>query len=209
MSNSNLIRWSGLSALIGGGLLIIYDILDFALFSGVPDSQAMTSGVWFIVQVVGLIGLILLALGLVGLYVRQAEQSRSLGLIAFLTAFAGTMMLFGLQWGEPFLGPMIAKEAPALLSVEPTGVIAAGAIITIALVAIGYFLFGLASLQAHVLPRGAAVLLMIGAVLAFILFFADLPFGASVIGLAMVWMGYSQWSYSSGGERVLTTKAAT
>jgi hypothetical protein len=34
MSSSNLIRWSGLAALVGGVLVVVYDVLDAALFPG-------------------------------------------------------------------------------------------------------------------------------------------------------------------------------
>ena len=156
MSSSNLIRWSGLSALVGGALMIASDVINAVLFPGEQGSQVMLSSTWFIVQILGLVALVLITLGLVGLYACQAQQAGSLGLIAFVIAFAGMLMVFGLLWGEPFLGPLVAEQAPGLLSAEPSGALAVGSILSFVLFALGWLLLGLASLRAGTLPRGAA-----------------------------------------------------
>ncbi len=194
MSSSNLIRWSGLSALVGGALIIASDVINAVLFPGEQTSQVMLSSTWFTVQILGLVGLALITLGLVGMYACQAQQAGSLGLIAFVIAFAGMLMVFGLSWGEPFLGPLVAEQAPGLLSAEPSGALAVGSILSIALFALGWLLFGLASLRAGMLPRGAAMLLIVGALLFFVLTSLDLPLYSVVQGAALIWMGYALWS---------------
>ena len=194
MSSSNLIRWSGLSALVGGALMIASDVINAVLFPGEQGSQVMLSSTWFIVQILGLVALVLITLGLVGLYVCQAQQAGSLGLIAFVIAFAGLLMVFGLSWGEPFLGPLVAEQAPGLLSAEPSGALAVGSILSLVLFALGWLLFGLASLRAGMLPRGAAVLLIVGALISFVLTSLDLPLWSVVLGAALIWMGYALWS---------------
>lgn len=200
MSSSNLIRWSGLAALLGGVLLVAFDVLNAIFFPGGHGGEMMATNAWIILQVVGLVGLVLITLGLVGLYARQAEQAGSLGLVAFIVTFSGMMMLFGLLWGEPFLGPMLAEEAPEVLELEPSGPLVAGFIVTLLLVALGWLLFGWASLRAGVLPRGAAVLLLVGALLFFVLTVLELPLWTTVLGLAMAWMGVTLWS--GGAERI-------
>jgi hypothetical protein len=194
MSSSNLIRWSGLSALVGGALMIASDVINAVLFPGEQGSQVMLSSTWFIVQILGLVGLALITLGLVGLYAYQAQQAGTLGLIAFAITFAGMLMVFGLLWGEPFLGPLVAEQAPGLLSAEPSGALAVGSILSLVLFALGWLLFGLASLRAGTLPRGAAVLLIVGALLSFVLTSLDLPLWSVVLGAAVIWMGYALWS---------------
>lgn len=194
MSSSNLIRWGGLAALVGGALLAVSDILNAALFPGEPGSEVMATSSWFLVQILGLVALLLIALGLVALYARQAEQAGTLGLIAFVMDFSGTVMMFGLLWGEPFLGPMLAEEAPEVLNIEPTGTLVAGVMLALVLFALGWLLFGLVSLRAGVLPRGAAALMMVGAVLFFILALLELPLGSLVLDAAVAWMGYALWS---------------
>jgi hypothetical protein len=206
MTSSNLIRWSGLSALVGGALAVAFDVINAVLFPGEQGSQVMLTSSWFIVQILGLVALALITLGLVGLYVCQAQRAGTLGLIAFVIAFAGMLMVFGLSWGEPFLGPLVAEQAPGLLSMEPSGALAVGSILSIALFALGWLLFGLASLRARVLPRGAAVLVIVGSLLSFILTSLDLPLWSVVLGAALVWMGYALWSGTS--EPALVAEAA-
>lgn len=206
MSSSNLIRWSGLSALVGGALLIVSDVINAVLFPGEPGSQVMLTGPWFIIQILGLVALALITLGLVGMYACQAQQAGTLGLVAFVMTFSGMLMVFGLSWGEPFLGPLVAEQAPGLLSAEPSGGLAVGSILSIVLFALGWLLLGLASLRARTLPRGAAALLIIGALLSFVLTSLNLPLWSVVLGAALIWIGYALWS--GAGEHALVAEVA-
>jgi hypothetical protein len=207
MVSSNLLRWSGLAALVGGVLYAVLSILEFLLFGGRSDSTVVASSAWLIVEVAYILAATLLVLGLVGLYVLQAKRAGWLGLIAFLVALTGTVMLAGTDWSAAFFGPWVAEAAPDLLAAEPAGAMAAGIILTLVLFALGWFLFGLASLQAGVLPRGSALLLIVGAVLALVLAFLDLPFEAVVMGAAVAWMGYALWSRNAD-ESSLIAEAA-
>jgi hypothetical protein len=109
-------------------------------------------------------------------------------------AFSGTLMAFGLLWGEPFLGPGLAESAPEALEVEPTGVLVAGLLLTFVIFTLGWFLFGLATIRANLLPRAAAVLLMVGAVLFLLLSLLELPLWSIVLSIAIAWLGYALWS---------------
>ncbi len=208
MSSSDLIRWSGLAALIGGVLIILSDGLNLVLFPGEESAQMMAASSWFIVQMLSLLGLMFIAIGLPGLYAHQAEEAGTLGLISFVVAFSGMLMTFGLLWGEPFLGPYMAEVAPNVLQAEPSGVLLIGVILALVLFAAGWLLFGMASLRAKVLPRGAAILLIVGAALFFVLQFLDLPFWSLLLGVALVWIGYALWS-SSAAELTPSAEVAT
>jgi hypothetical protein len=194
MSSSNLIRWSGLAALVGGVLIFISDVLNAVLFPSEPGSAIMLTSIWFIVQLLGLLALVFIGLGLVGLYTCQAQRAGILGLISFVITFSGILMVFGLLWGESFLGQLVAEQAPGLLGAEPSGVLAVGSILSIVLFVLGWFLFGLASLRAKVLPRGATFLMILGALLFFVLSSLDLPLWSLVLAAALTWMGYALWS---------------
>jgi len=207
MSSSNLIRWSGLAALVGSVLLVVLDVAEFVLIGGQPESVAAATSALIIVRVSFIVAIALITLGLVGLYTRQAEQAGSLGLIAFLVAFIGTVMVAGVQWGAAFIGPWLAEVAPELLDTEPSGVLTAGFMLSFALLALGWLLFGLASLRASVLPRGAAVLLMVGAALFFIILLLELPGSTLVFGVALAWMGYALWT--GAGETTVQPRPAT
>jgi hypothetical protein len=207
MSSSNLIRWSGLAAVVGAVLLIVLDVAEFILISGQPESAVAGTSALIIVRVFYMVSLTLMLLGLVGLYARQVEQSGSLGLIAFLVAIFGIVMTAGAQWGAAFLGPWLAEVAPAILDAEPTGLFVAGFILTFLLFALGWLLFGLASLQAKVLPRGASILMIVGAALFFVMLFLELPGSTVVFGVALAWLGYALWS--GAGETAAEPQPAT
>jgi hypothetical protein len=194
MSSSNLMRWSGLAALVGGVLFAVPDVAESLLFTNQSYGEAAATSAWTIVQVAYIGAAVLFTMGLVGLYVRQAEQAGTLGLVAFLVAFIGGVMGSGSAWSEAFLGAWLADAAPELLDADPSGALAAGLLLTFGLLALGWLLFGLASLRAGVLPRGAALLLMIGAVLYPVGGFLELPFAGVVFGAAVAWMGYALWS---------------
>lgn len=195
MSSSNLMRWSGLAALVGGGLLVVVDVVWGLLFPGSPEGAEMASSGWIILNMLELLLLVLISLGLVGIYVCQAEQAGVLGLIGFLVFFLGTAMMSGALWSLAFILPWLAVAAPPeLLNAEPSGVVIVGFLLTLIFFGLGGLLFGLASLRAGVLPRGAVVLLMVGAVLGAMFDILDLPFSAVVFAAAVAWMGYSLWS---------------
>jgi hypothetical protein len=111
---------------------------------------------------------VLLLIGLVGLYARQSEAAGPLGLAGFLVAFLGTALNMGFFWAILFLTPILAVEAPVLLDEGPTP----GFFFTLITFTVGWMLFGVATLRARVYPRIAAIVLIIGAVLAIL----PLPF---------------------------------
>lgn len=206
MSSSNLIHWSGVAAFIGGVLFILLDILETLLFGSLPYSEAATMGSWIIVQGAFILATVLIGLSLVGLYAHQAQEAGTLGLVAFVVAFFGEMMAAGSTWSETFFGAWLARAAPDLLDADPTGALAAGVVLSYLLFALGWLLFGLASLRARVLPRGAGVMLIIGAILFPVLGALSLPLAGLVFGLAVAWMGLALWS--GAGEPAMLADAA-
>lgn len=190
MTSSNLIRWSGLAAILGGALLLISDLLSLTVVSG-DLAKAATTGVYLVDNGVRLLGGMLLLVGLVGLYTRQAEASGTLGLIGFLAAFAGTSLMMGAFWTNTFVPPALALEAPEFLATRPAGTLGFGFTLSFMLAPVGWLLFGAATFRARVYPRAASVLLMAGAALTFI----PLPaVGGVVFSLAIAWLGYTLFS---------------
>jgi hypothetical protein len=176
-----------------------------------PESAAAATDTWIILDMFMLVAITLIFLGLVGLYARQAEHAGIFGLLAFVAALSGTAMLFGFVWTGSFILPFVARAAPEVVDpgfvdADPSGTLLLGVILTFGLFVIGWVLFGLSSLRARVLPRGASVLLMIGAVFFFILFMLVLPGATVLFSAALAWMGYALWS--GAGELALTARAA-
>ena len=181
MQSSNLIRWGGLAALVSAVVSIVGDILR--LFVDVESAAAATGISYALVFGLYLLGGVLLLLGLVGLYASQSEAAGVLGLVGFLVAFAGTALLVGALWFELFITPALATEAPELAEAE-LGL--AGFILVLLTGALGWVLFGAATLRARVYPRGVAGLLIIGGLVAF----APVPLAGIVFSGAIAWMGF-------------------
>jgi hypothetical protein len=181
VQSSKLFRWGGLAALVSAAVSIMGDILR--LFVDVESAESAIGTSYALVFWLYLIGAVLLLLGLVGLYVSQSEAAGVLGLVGFLVAFAGTALLSGALWFELFITPALAVESPELAEAE-LGL--AGFILSFLLVIVGWLLFGAATLRAHVYPRWAAVLLIVGAIVSF----APVPLAGTVLSVAVAWLGF-------------------
>ena len=151
-------------------------------FFGYDFSTTATTGVYVLYSVLIMITGVLLPLGLVGLYARQSEASGPLGLVGFVVAFAGTVLVAGFFWTSAFIAPVLAVEAPELLAVRSLP----GFFRSFIVFGLGWVLFGVATLRAGVYPRSAAVLLIVDALLTVI----RLPLTSVVLGAAVAWMGW-------------------
>jgi hypothetical protein len=193
MSSSNLIRWSGLAAMVAGALWVVGDLLNLTvLFSPEPFSEEAQTGSYVFRQALFLLGVMLLLVGLVGLYARQSQPAGALGFVGFLVAFAGTVLVAGFLWASIFIAPVLATEAPELLDAgPPPGLFLAG--ITCG---VGWLLFGIAALRARVYPRWATILLIVGAVL----FVLPLPLTAIVLSVAVAWLGFHLFTGREAAE---------
>ncbi|MCA1738286.1 MAG: hypothetical protein LC740_05485 [Actinobacteria bacterium] len=140
MSSTNLLRLGGLATVLGAVLLVISGLLQLVLnlFFASPGAVSEVALTASSIQLeLALLGQPLVALGLVGLYVRQSEDTGIFGLIGFLVTFLG----------------LITVSALGVEGVEGVAPLAN----------LGWALFGVASLRARVYPRLAAILLIVGA----------------------------------------------
>jgi len=184
MSSSTIIRLGELAAVVAGVLLVIAELMYLIVgFEGSAESFTNASG--FIQNVLFLLGGVLLAGGLVSLY--AGRSGGALGSVAFLVAFVGTVLVAGVSWGTTFIVPALAREVPELVEAGPPGLVMFGEVLSFGLFSLGWLLFGVAVLRTRTYPRAAAVLLMVGSVLAFFPF----PFTVIPFGLAVAWMGLS------------------
>ncbi len=186
MPSLDLIRWGGPAAIAGGALFVIAELLDLYNFSGAAAegefSEVAATASWTAEALLFLLGEVLLLFGLFGLYARQSEAAGALGLAGFLVAFLGTALSAGISYGDAFILPYLAVEAPEVVDAGPP----LGVILSFGVFTVGWVLFGLATLRARVYPRVAAVLLMVGAVLAFF----PLSLSTVVFGVAIAWLGF-------------------
>ena len=183
MSSSDLFRSSGLAAMIGGVLFVVAELLTLPTLNVETFSETATTVSFAIQQLANLLGAVFVLLGLCGLYVRQSEAAGALGLIGFLVAFLGTVLIGGLFWASAFIGPALATEAPEFLDVGPPP----GFFLTLITFGVGWLLFGIATLLARVYPRIPTILLMIGAAITVL----PLPFTGIVFAIAVAWLGFA------------------
>ncbi len=196
MSRTRLLQWSGLSGVVSGVLLILLDVAFFVFFDDQPERVAAATTTWLILLDLSIIATYLALLGLIGLYARQAEQAGRFGLAAFVIASFGTVMNVGFNWGGGFIIPALTSAAPEFLdqvAEAPPGIVAAGFISTFALFALGWLLFGIASLRAKIFPAFPLWLLMIAAILGLVSRIADLGIPGVLFGAALAWLGWRLW----------------
>ena len=111
MSSANLTRLGGLPAVMAAALLLVLEIVDYAQGND-PFAVAAGASHAFESALRMVTFLVLLPLGLVGLYARQSGAAGPLGLLGFLAAFAGTGLVAGFLWTDTFVAPELAASAP-------------------------------------------------------------------------------------------------
>jgi hypothetical protein len=129
---------------------------------------------------------VLLPLGLVALYARQSKAAGPLGLLSFLVAFAGTVLVAGFAWVDTFVAPELATSAPRFIEAGPPP----GRSPSFVVFGVGWALFGLASLVGRVYPSRAAILLIIGAIIGTVvsLTLLPVPLGWLLFEAAVAWL---------------------
>jgi hypothetical protein len=198
MSTAKLIRWSGLISILAG---VLY-ALGALLHPVGEDLAAYTSPKWVPAHQVYWVAAMLMLLGLVGLYARQVEHTGWLGLVGFVLAFLGTVVVNSIFLMASTVLHLVAVQAPALFDqaeAPPTF----GVLLVVLGYILGYILFGIATMRAGVLPRGSGLLLILGS--AMFMISEALPLTASIshlivtigdviFGAGFVWMGFVLWS---------------
>jgi hypothetical protein len=188
MLSSPLTRLAGPMSLTAGILIVVAQVLMLP-FDPKDHVATSTDPVFQIAGGIYMVGFLALMVALVGAYGWGVHKAGRLGVIAFVTALVGTMMLGGDLWFETFAIPWIADEAPAALDTDPTMVLAIGAIASYLSFAIGWALFGIASLRARAFPRAIGAAIVVGGLLGFQALLAPfaIPIALAIASLG-VWM---------------------
>ena len=200
---TNLIRWSGLSAMAAGAIFaVIQPIHPPDVLASVTTSafQIITS----FKTVMCLFGLF----GIAGLYARQVKETGWLGLAGYLllTIFYAVQMCFAFV--EPLILPLLVTESPKFVEsvlLIPSGAggpMNVGALVTVysllsVVYLLGLLLFGIAIFRARILSRWAAILLALSGPVAAVMSQLGHPIdrvAAVPMGIALAWLGYSLWS---------------
>lgn len=219
MSSRMLYRLSGGTLIAASLLLLVSSILSNVLFSGGRNTtpQQYMSLPWLLVALVSLIGSLLFAIGLPGMYLRQAGRAGVLGLVGFILVFFDSLLHGAFSALQVTALPLLAQVAPKLLAGEtlPGGMFLFLLVLSL-LDVIGAILLGIATLRAHMFPQLAGVFLIIAGIGAALLFTfpgAIIEIASSLaLSAAFLWCGYVLLAGGRGtGEAVSVpmTQAST
>ena len=203
ITNENLIRLAGLSALIAG---ICYVLVGIFHPANIPSEVTTTR--WEVVHVLACAMSFFGVLGMAGIYARQAVKTGWLGLIGYLMLSLWFVLIMGFSFVEAFILPRVATSSPGLVQAwmgmfnAPSGSFDLGALPTVwkltgPIYILGGLLFGIATFRAGILPRWAGALLAVSTVaapLAALLPNASQPKIAIPMGIALAWLGYALWT---------------
>ena len=198
MSHSILSRLAGPFALAAGALIVVaqlvmlpFDPKDHVATTTAPAFQ-FGGAAYFL-------GFVMLMLFLVANHERLEERTGRLGVAATIAAVVGTMALGGDLWFETFAVPWLADEAPNAFDTDPTVILGLGAVSSYLLFAVGWVLYGVATLRTPA-PVAISVALMIGGVLGYQALLSPwaVPLGVSV-GALGVWLIRARPATSSVG----------
>ena len=106
---SKLIRWAGLSAMVGGMFYVLV-----GLFHQPNVLSSVTTTQWAVVHVLATAMCFFFLLGITGLYARQVQEAGWLGLAGFLLFSLNWMLTAPFTFTEVFILPQLATEAPTL-----------------------------------------------------------------------------------------------
>jgi hypothetical protein len=204
---ASLIRWAGFCALLAG--------LCFAGIQPIhpPDVLAsVTTSAWAIITPLKTVMCLLFLLGLTGLYARQYHKVGWLGLTGYLLLSLFWAVQTAFIFAEAFILPPLAAASPrfvdgvlGIINGHPTGMNLGALPSLFALTGVAYviggLLFGIATFRAAILPRTAAGLLAVAAVLtplAALLPHSVQRLAGMPVGIALAWLGYALWSERRG-----------
>ncbi len=163
MSRRDLIRYGGPAAVLGGALFVVVNaaiLLLLFLFEGAIKGTFFASHAFLHIMDTPMYAL--LALGVLGLYLRQSGRFGWPGKVGFCLTFGGFAV--ALLGGIAIIVVGIGVGEAATLGVldivtHPLAML---------LYTVGSVIFGAATLRAGVLPRGGALLLVVGSPLWFV-----------------------------------------
>ena len=211
-SQATLTRMAGVAAVVLGlGFIVV------GMFHPVNVPSSVTTAPWINVHIAAVVMGFFGLFGLAGLHARQAHKSGWLGLIGFILFGVWLGLIIGFSFVEAFILPRLATASPAFVagflgmftgsaSEIDLGVLPAMWAVSGPMYILGLLLLAIGTFRAHVLPRGAAALLAVGAVLTPVAALFPPQYEPKVmvpVGLALAWLGYALFS-----EREERTSAA-
>ncbi len=188
------LRWGGYANIAGGALVAI----AYLSHPHHETPQVIASSYWLWTHVLFVFSLLFGIFGLIALMGHTLAKSSVAGFIGYVIAIISLVLIFGMNYYETFINPVLAVEAPNFVTDYGAGLtigVVAGLFpASGALFLIGYVLFSVDLLRSGQLERGAPVLMIVGVTI----FSAGLSgffpmivvqVGSVVFGIATMWLG--------------------
>lgn len=196
MPPSNLIRLSGLAGLVAGVMFLVAELLNPLVIRenlsvAFDDLGAIaTTNGFFLQSLITLLAGMFLLVALIGFYATQSQAAGKLGAVGVLLAYVGTILMVGDFYANTFVTPLVASSVPEYLRSYEAGLLRLWFPVEFGFFTFSWLLFAIATLRARVYPGGAALLLILGTVIAL----PPLPFVNVFFDFAVIWLGYALYS---------------
>ncbi|HEY6410216.1 MAG TPA: hypothetical protein VIY29_22400 [Ktedonobacteraceae bacterium] len=200
MSSSMLYRLSGLALLLGSLLTAIWFVFAPVFFF--RGGISVVTGPAYLPVILSIaLGLMLLMVGLLGMYTRQAVQVGWLGLVGFVLTLFGLLLAVSIIMIFATIFPWLATVAPKLLIQGPGPITLLNLIYgTFLPLSLGTIFLGIATMRAGVLSNGAGALLFFSGAAHFVVFLALFSSWGAALWFAIIsqvllasglaWIGY-------------------
>ncbi len=177
--------------------------LAYILHPHQATPEVVEGSFWLWVHVLFAVSLLGGILGTVGIFAFHSKNTRWSGLAGMILIVSSLTLIFGLNYWEAFINPVVAREIPAFVNIHGAGdTIGLVSIVfpaSGALFVVGYILLCLDIIRVKSLSVGAAWLTICGVVI----FGAGLSgffpmlvvqIGAVVFALGLICLGTSLWT---------------
>jgi hypothetical protein len=199
MKNNDLVRrsvrWGGFANIVGGVLVAVAYISHPAR----ETPEVIASQYWLWTHVLFVFSLLFGVFGLIALMGHCLRKSSVSGFFGYVIAISSLILIFGLNYYETFVNPVVAVETPTFVDTYGAGLtiglVAALFPATGGLFVIGYIMFSVDLLRSKLLGQAAPTMMIVGV----LVFGAGLSgffpmlvvqVGSILFGVATAWLGY-------------------
>jgi uncharacterized membrane protein len=177
--------------------------LAYVLHPHHATPEVVASGFWLWVHLLFVVSLLGGIFGAIGIFSYHSQNARWSGLSGMVLIVTSLTLIFGLNYWETFINPVVAEQAPNFVTThgagEAVGLVAIVFPASGALFVIGYILLCMDIIRLKMLSPGSAWLTICGV----IIFGAGLSgffpmmvvkVGAVIFAMGLVWLGLSLWA---------------
>jgi hypothetical protein len=176
------------SAIVGAGVLMAASDALQGVTGGARFSDQVVKPTYLAGSVLGLIGVLVLALALLALHARLGDRVGPAGRAVAIVAGFGIMLLAGVTWSTTFLDPAAAKVAPGFINNTPPPILVAGYFGSLAVFGLAWAAYSIVMLRSRVFARLPVILILVAALASAAPF---VPFALTAFGIGLVWLGLS------------------